>query len=740
MPGPYIHMSSMRHAASQLAQNGYQTVGSGYINPAWTGADVKKLGQIMLDHPNFASLGAIGPDLFFFLPDFRNAQIACQSIDVSSILITVLDFLEKLYADLDPFIETWQKYLGPIDENLAEEMSRLTGGLSETVGTILGELKDILIADLEVYLTGLNDWWKFFSLGLDEGFDEQAYFWSDMLHYRATGKFARNLWKNADASKDDALRAYALGYITHVATDVTGHAFVNSIVGGPYRLHWQRHHLTENHMDALWYLNDALSPMMGANYPQLSESALYFDIAFDEATGNAVPRPPYPTGGTLRDGWLRSKALDQDSKLPDALPAILRQTMFDTWYPDNIQPPAHPVILDPVDGRPQAQQIREAYDLFYRYLKLATVDGFSHEPPDPPDVFPNLDFPAMPDLGPAPGPTDSNFWNDVIDFILAVISVLLFIVEVAVYLATLPWAVLADVITYPLRLGAYYAFILPLFQLLKSFRGVLVMTGYMLPMKDEVASILVHIGNTEPGSFTEVLNLDGDVFGGLLPPPEGGPKDTYRDPNYPHSIPLDSKGNTAEFRAPWSYPSSVMEMHDDNGLTLPTTSGPYVAGSDPSALFGPMDADPEIRDRFDLAIDPAQADSAGKAVTPRLYLGDADVFSEYLIWLETRDPVQGDGTQVPVVDWNLDSDPGYGYHAWDWMRSMSEAGGPQLDPERNSFFQPCTWPPQADHSLDFAAPSSWDSSKPLKLQWWRRGAGNTCGGDLQRPTNPTPNK
>lgn len=740
MPGPYIHMSSMRHAAGQLAQNGYQVVGSSFINPAWTGPDLMKLGQIMQNHSNFASLGAIGPDLFFFLPDFRNANVACHSIDISSILITVLDFLEKLYADLDPFIEKWQQYLGPIDENLAEQMSRLTGGLSETVGTILGELKDILIADLEVYLTGLNDWWKFFSLGLDEGFDEQAYFWSDMLHYRATGQFARNLWKNADASGSDAVRAYALGYITHVATDVTGHAFVNSIVGGPFRLHWQRHHLTENHMDALWYLNDSMSPMSGSMYTELTESALYYDIAFDKSTGNPIPRPQYcppACGRTMRDNWQRSQALDQDSSLPDPLPDILRQTMFDTWYPDNVQPPAHPVILDPLDGRPQAQQIREAYDLFYRYLKYATLDGFSHELPPPPDVFPNLDFPAIPDLGPAPGPTDNNFWNDVIDFILAVISVLLFIVEVAVYLATLPWAVLADVITYPLRLGAYYAFILPLFQLLKAFRGVLVMTGYMLPMQDEVASILVQIGNTEAGSFTEVLNLDGDVFGGLLPPPETGPPQTYRDPNYPHSIPLDSKGNTAEFRAPWSYPASVREMHDTDGLTnLPTTSGPYAAGSDPSVLFGPMDADPEIRDRLDLAVDPAQADSAGKSVTPRLYLGDADIFSKYLIWLETRTPVQSDGTHVPLIDWNLDSDVGYGYHAWDWLRSTGQLGGPQPDPEGNSFFQPCTWPPQSDHSLDFAAPTSWNPAIPLKLRWWQRTTGNNCRDSFKNEPAP----
>jgi hypothetical protein len=729
----------MRHAASQMAQSGYQAVGSSRINPAWTGPDMSHLGQIMQSHPNFASLGAIGPDLFFFLPDFRNVTVDCVSIDISSILITVLDFLETLYADIDPFITKYQQYLGPISENEAQLMSMATGGLSETVSTILGELINILISGLEVYVTGLNDWWKYFSLGLDKGFDEQAFFWSDMLHYRATGRFAQNLWKRSNASGDDAMRAYALGYITHVATDVAGHPFVNSIVGGPYRLHWQRHHLVENHMDSLWYLNDPLSPQSGSDYPQLTESALYYDIAFATGTGNPVPRPPYPSGGTMLDGYLRSRALDQDSKLPSSLADILRQTMFDTWYPDSIVPPAHPVILDPVDGRPQAQQISEAYDLLYQYLKFATLDGFSHEPPDPPAVFPNLNFPVIPDIGSAPGDSDNNFWNSLLDFILAVISVLLFIAQVAAYIATLPWAIAADVVTYPFRLAAYYAFELPLFQVLKNFRGTLVMTGYMLPMQDEVASILVQIGNTESTTFQNVLNIDGDVFGGMLPPPEGGPQQTYRDPQYPHSIPLDQQGNTSEYHTPWSYPVSVQETHDTSGLVnLPTTASPYAAGSGPSVLFGSVDADPQIRDGLEIAAAPAQADIAGTALTPARYLGDADIFSKYLIWLETRDPVQADGTNVPIVDWNLDSDVGYGYHAWDWLRSTSLLGGPQPDPEGSTFFQPCTWPPQADHGLDFAAPTSWNSSIPLKLHWWTRTTGSTC--DLHFKPDNTPAK
>lgn len=720
MPGPFIHMSSMRNAALRLARGRYEVRGSDRIDPKWTGLDIRQVGDLLLQYRNFANLGAIGPDLFFFLPDFRNED----GINVSSVLVAVLDFLEGLYDAIDPYISKWEHYLGPISEDTAEEMSRLTGGLSETVGNISGELSGILITALEDFVVLQEDWWSFFSLGLDKGYDEKSYFWSDMLHYRDTGQFARAIWKNADASNSDRARAYALGYVTHIATDVTGHAFVNSISGGPFRLHWQRHHLVENHMDAYWYLNDPTSPRSGGNYPQLTESALYFDIAFQDKTGDVIARPSYPTGNMLRENWERKRILDIDSEMPAALPDspnavsladILRQAMKDVWYPDG----KHPLILDPNDGRPGPDLIAEAYDLFFRYLKLVTVDGFSHEPPVPPDVFPNLDFPTMSDPAgdAAPGENGDgggSFWDDLLDFILSVVAVIAYIVEVAVYLASLPWAVLADLITYPLRLGLYYALELPLFHMLKSFRAVLVMTGYMLPMEDEVAQILIQIGNTESGAFKEVLNLDGDVFAGWLPPPEPiGLAQTYRDPNYPHSIPTTGDHHPNEFRRPWSYPTSVREYHwTEMSPSPPTTSGPHPASAGPGVLFGAVNSDPTIRDRFETAASPDEADQVGQDVTPAAHLGDAVAFTEYLLWLSTRDPVQKDGTNVPVTEWNLDSDCGYGYHCWDWNRKTNVT---EEDPEGFSYFEPCTPPPQTGQS--FLGPITWNPAVPLQLHW-----------------------
>jgi hypothetical protein len=153
MPGPFIHMSSMRNAALRLARGRYEVRGSDRIDPSWTGVDIRQVGNLLQEYRNFASLGAIGPDLFFFLPDFRNEH----GINISSVLVTVLNFLEGLYKAIDPYISKWEHYLGPISEDTAEEMSRLTGGLSETVGDISGELSGILITALEDFVVQQED-------------------------------------------------------------------------------------------------------------------------------------------------------------------------------------------------------------------------------------------------------------------------------------------------------------------------------------------------------------------------------------------------------------------------------------------------------------------------------------------------------------------------------------------------------------------------------------------------------
>jgi hypothetical protein len=719
MPGPLIHMSNARHTAQLLLQGNYlpktRAEGPDNINPAWSGPDVAQLGRIMLEHPNFAAIGAVGPDLFFFLPDFRDFG----PLRTSTILVDVLQFLEDVYAAMDPYLSKWEKYLGPISEDTGEEMSRLTGGLSETVGDIAGELSSILITALEGFAVKHFDVLGFFSLGLDHGWDDKSYFWSDMLHYRRTADFGRALWLRAEAAKDDQLRAYALGYLTHVAADTTGHPFVNAMSGGPYRTHWTRHHLTENHIDALWYLADpgSTAPNKAPGYSQLTESALYFDIAFDDADNNAaVPRRNFPGGNTLRDNWVRKRLLDIDSKLPDSVVQLLLDGINDIFYAPG---ESHPLILG-ADGKPQADMLKNMYDLFFRLQKLMTVDGFSHEPPDPPDVFPNLDFPTPSDPAgdAAPGSSDGgSFWDDLLDFLLAVINILAYIVEVAIYLATLPWAILADLVTYPLRLGLYYALELPLFHLLKNFRAVMVMMGYFLPMADEISPSVTRIGSVAQKSFDQVLAEMGDVFGGMIDPMgEPGVGSTYRDLLYPHELVSD------DYRHPWNYPVSGSEP----GLTC---ASPYALGAGPAALFAVLDPDPDVRHGLETAADPQSADAVGGTITASKNLGSCVGFSRYELWLATRKPKQDmQPATVAMTNWNLDADRGYGYHCWDFNR---DAGAESLpDPEGKPYQPPCVWPPQA---TDSAGNSLYDSATPQKLHWVGPGLADPGCADQEPP-------
>ncbi len=265
--------------------------------------------------------------------------------------------------------------------------------------------------------------------------------------------------------------------------------------------------------------------------------------------------------------------LDIDSDLPDVVGQILLKSMVDVFY----QGGPHPKILRDNDGRPSADLIAEAYSLLFKYLKLATVDGFAHEPPPPPDVFPNLDFPTMSDPAgdSAPGGgggDDGNFWDDLWDFILSVLAVIAYIAEVAAYLATLPWAILADLTTYPLRLGLYYALELPLFHMLKNFRAVLVMTGYMLPMDDRNCFQSHPRWSHRQKRLPGVCRGNPATYSAVCFRKYRGSQDrTFRDPRCPHSHPDD------EFRHPWDYPHSPNDdppLPDEKPLT---TAGPHPA-------------------------------------------------------------------------------------------------------------------------------------------------------------------
>ena len=98
MPGPGIHIAVADRVAAHLA--GLKVWPYQSANPGPNAQLPPELAAIANRHRNYFALGAVGPDLFFFLPDFRN--------NLASPLIGVMHFLDQLYAALDSWIlEDW---------------------------------------------------------------------------------------------------------------------------------------------------------------------------------------------------------------------------------------------------------------------------------------------------------------------------------------------------------------------------------------------------------------------------------------------------------------------------------------------------------------------------------------------------------------------------------------------------------------------------------------------------------
>ncbi|MBS1911227.1 MAG: zinc dependent phospholipase C family protein [Bacteroidetes bacterium] len=691
------------------------------------------MASLATTHPNYYALGAVGPDFFFFLPDFRN--------HLASPLIGVVDFLDNAYSLLDSWIlEDWERYLGPVSQNIDEVLSRLTGDVSTVVSNILGSLSSLLSNLIIDLASQAHDWWGYFSLGLNKGYDNKDFFWSDMLHYRKTSLFAHNLWKIADERAaaggaddilwSDRLKAYALGYMTHVATDTTGHAFVNEKCGGPFRTHWQRHHLIENHIDAKTY-----DDLHGADllYNMFTECALHYRIAFADDGGTARSRPAYAPGDdSIRGLYVRRRLLDLDSEMPDELAQLLHDAMDRTyqtqaqWGDDTVSRTSPHIIPDDPsdtekDGRPDVTTIQETYLTLFRYLKKSTLDGFTHEKPQPPDVFPNLDFPILTDphdSAPGEGDHDMSDW----DWFLAILRFLCWLVAVAVWLATILPAIILDLGTYPFRVIAYYTIELPLYLMVKAERAVMVMTGYFHPMKDEIEMGLVQIGNNRRGNFLQVLALIDDVLGFDVPPT----REPVPDPNYPHQTRFEEPvvagvslyKTSDEYHHPWAYPDTPAEL-------CHTFAGPWRDGAMPDALLGnDIPTTESVVEKYANAATPHDTDHISfSEVTDVHNLGDPVNFSSFMMW----DLARPETTEMP--DWNLDADRGYGYKCWDWNRHSDKLGEPKplKDTEGHPYFAPCTPPPQTNE-----ADGRYNPDQPLKI-YYLDGADPGCDVNVDCP-------
>ncbi len=701
MPGWLTHMNVARKSLSELPNYS----GAAGLFGA-DGPDAASLRNIAQSHPAYVALGSIGPDFFYFLPDFKEPY--------GPTLRGLFDVIEETYKTIDPYLVVYEEHLGPVNDNMAEIQNGLSGGLISTLQDTVGLLLDNFKTAVLIFLARQRDWFGVLDSGVPRGYDEHTFFWSDMLHYRKTFEFAAQLWR---AAQTDQARAFALGWMTHLGTDVVGHAFVNQKCGGPYRLHWQRHHLIENHMDALIYGNEFGNQ---AIYQALCCSAQHLWIAFnEEATEfpssyssffNPGARPTYDPN----DEKDRSEKWDVDSDMPPGLSKFLVECLKSVYPSGSVSDPYkqcadHPNILPYNEGYPTAAGIDQAFFYLFKYVKFITTDCSRLKPPEPPELWPIPSWPSLPGSGGSGNSGNGNGSSDpgitLCDLICDILALIEYVKACLLFFASVLAAIILGTLTYPLRAAIYYLIELPLYQLYLSFHWVTTITGYTTPFPAEISPPLHTLGIGWQAVWSTLEDAINDISGGLLgfPGSPGSvvsePSGANRDKSYPHDAITDPPGyggcsmddlirlfsdgmdeGPTEFTRPWRWPD-----RDNQGNLVPTeldglVASPFRSGQNAQVLMTPSPGNAQFRKDLENAKSADETIGIANNIVnnPGVHLGDPSDYSAYIIARLTRNTsFVREALPQQAFNFNLDADRGYGFLCWDWLRSQTQMAVPK---------------------------------------------------------------
>src|SRR5256885_73462 len=127
MPGWYVHMEAAKVAAQRLSAGDVPAT----LNLAT--ADATRLGDIAHAWRNYYAIGALGPDLFYLLPDYKK--------EAGNVLLSVVTWLVKEWQMVDDmFVGSWEKWMGPVGANDSDLTAQLTGDLSNPIAQGLDEI------------------------------------------------------------------------------------------------------------------------------------------------------------------------------------------------------------------------------------------------------------------------------------------------------------------------------------------------------------------------------------------------------------------------------------------------------------------------------------------------------------------------------------------------------------------------------------------------------------------------
>ncbi len=595
MPKYGVHHIVMKDAAQKLQTSNHRA--------ATHAADV------INSNMSSALIGSIGPDLLFWAPDYDAVEFLYtlyKNIEdvvdlVNAIVEPISDVIDAVGKPVDLLVDTLAPRTVQLIEHLLNEVRETFSLFASAVGT--GLFKGVLsgvdwLTDAAGMTPAIQGFFQSFVPDLQHNANEEDWYWFDMLHYRQTGAFARSLVENAASTQQ---KAFAFGYMSHIATDVSGHPYINQIVGAPYRLNVQRHVTAENYQDTWKY-------------------AQYYN-------GESINQ-------TLFD------QLGFPETLPTMIGDLLHNAFKETY--DSVD---HPRRL-PGDGFYTRGQIDDTYEAFYGVLKLLKKLKVNR-PEEPFSGVADILADALESFRPPPSPpsggSSSCGWKDILSFGLTSSSrdcYDKFFREVATWVDyighLLGWTLemtrnlidllLSVLLSLPIKvlLAILYGIQLLCYQTYRTMRSFLSQCGFISPEPDEldtsIGRNLVTLFQPCASNFKTFPSVNTPVNSHLVCPVY-----TPEEPITAVSFYQDGINSTPDL------------FIKDDPFRIDYLYG-YASSSTPEQTR-------------------SHEDGGGG-------IGNAVDFTVWMI-RKANDPNTTEGDKsVVYTNWNLDADRGYGYLTW----------------------------------------------------------------------------
>jgi hypothetical protein len=588
-----------------------------------TPADYSALQALLADPANLPYLfvGCHGPDPFFFNTKDLNPVLG-KFVEIhNDVADFIRDFEQMLLSAVpQPVLDA----LAAFDEAANEviEDSALLSEIQQTfedLNNVLTAFASLLTEALKAFVSQFN-LFDVISHPYRDGASEGEWWWFDAMHYRRTGEFTEAMLEaTRDMSSPNHL--YALGYLTHVAADTVGHAYVNLYSGGPYRNQAQRHKTGENFQDVF--------NLLGVTNVDFNYSKLHALYNFNY---NGVISDTEPA---------------ENPTLPPSLANFIADTLNRIYQEDPDPDPEYAKKIT-------ASDVDDTYRLWYRFMK-----GFTDSATLPPPVAYSLTAElrevwekAVDNLGDV-----GDFLEDAVDTasefgILSIFIILAAIVAAAVLAA----AAIADAIagavatlgTATIRYAACLIYE-QLYNAFQAFRLAIALNGLAFPMREHLGDPrfrqFITPADPDPTGVNAAMVGSFEPFLRFTPSFLSDPLATIFNQERHLVYPLTDGEKRAVRPAPPSY-FTVLPTH---------------------YAFGRIPLDDDLIDQLvALAASPNRSEGDLTALLGNRTIGNALELSGVLYerWFRGQ----------PLPDFNLDSDRGYAYLCW------TQIGDPPHEP------------------------------------------------------------